>query len=180
MDSKKILDNQWLKEQIDSMGFPCIVTIFAEKNKECLLVSLAEGLDGEMQSMQIWLEPQIDDPDSEEPPSDEPLSLLHLFMPVCACEEAFMGACASVLFVANAGMDVPGFGISPVDKYVYYHSTTFLSLGRNSDILKSVMGLSMLYVDGFTDIIKNVASGKKTVEEALKELLESAKESRNG
>lgn len=168
------LDNHWLKKEIEAMGFDWSVNVFPEKNRECLVVSVGKRSDGELQSLYIWLDAQADDPYAEETNS-EPLSILNLSIAVCPVQEAFLGEVASFIFLINAGLNVPGFTISSADKYIYYRSSTFISSGRNLDILKSMMGIALFYVDGFVPALKDVASGKKKPDIAIKEILESGK-----
>lgn len=163
------LDNQWLKKEIETMGFPCAVSLFAGTEKTCIVVAMGEGPDHEMQSMQLWVEPQNLES------AKEPLALLHLFVPVCRYQQPFIGDIAGIVLNANVGLNIPGFGLSIEDKYVYYRSSTFLNEKSALDILKSMMGLAMTYVDGFSSTMKAVASGKKNGKQAVLDLLQSAK-----
>lgn len=85
-----------------------------------------------------------------------------------------MGEGASVVLLANVSLEIPCFGIKAIYNYLYYHSTTFLKLTLSLDTLKSMIGIAMLYVDGFSTLIKNVAS-VGNAESVLKKFLESEK-----
>lgn len=161
------LDNQWLKNEIEKMGFPCAVSLFAGTEKSCVLVSLGQGPDKEPQSMQLWLEPQQSELGKD-------LSLLQIFMPICKFQAAFLGDVASLVLNVNVGLDVPGFGVSAADKYVYYRTTTFMSEPTALTVLQTLMGLTMTYVDGFSAVINSIASGKKNYKQAVDDLMKAA------
>jgi hypothetical protein len=161
------LDNAWLKAEIEKMGFPCALSLFTGTQKNCVLVSLGEGSDKELQSMQLWLEPQKTEAGKE-------IALLQLFMPVCRFQAPFLGDIATLVLNANVGLDIPGFGISAQDKYVYYRSCSFLSDACALEVIESMMGLAMTYVDGFSVSMKALASGKKNYKQAVQELMQAA------
>lgn len=163
------LNNEWLKQQIESMELPCAVSVFAGSDKTCLIVAMGDGPDGEPQSAQLWLQPQ----DLEEP--GEEVSLLHVFIPICRSSPDHLPDVAGFLIGVNVGLDIPGFGISPQDQYVYYHATTFLTPGRSRSILQALLGIAFTYVDGFNDAIKDIALGRKTTQQAVQKMMETAR-----
>lgn len=82
---------------------------------------------------------------------------------------------STILFI-NRMLELPGFELGEIEERVYYHYPLFIS-GEKVDqlLLYSVIGNIMMILDLFSGVIESVASGQKSFNDLLEEMISLTK-----
>jgi len=82
------------------------------------------------------------------------------------------GDVARMILLVNKILELPGFGLSEADKACYYHYVHICPKGEiNGPLLLDLLPTFIHYVDEFGPVIEDIASGNKTHQEAIEEML---------
>lgn len=84
---------------------------------------------------------------------------------------------ASLLFFINKEIQLSGFSFDEADgKILFRHINYCPEKGIDQRLMIGLTGLILLYIDLYSQAIEEIASGKKTFNETMEELVTAAKE----
>jgi hypothetical protein len=168
---------QSIKEFLEKESITCSLEKSPEETSlDYLVLDMGEDEEGRPQLIELFaVEKEVRDfLEEKKQPSSIPSNFLHIryFFPYEFKVEA-VNDIARFLFLINKTLDFTGFGMSEVDRLIYYRHDLFCQNSKvNSQTLKGILGYLLLIVDSFGPTIEQLSSQEMTfaeiVEKALK------------
>lgn len=153
---------QALKETLQQRGYECIGT----DTLEVILKKEASG--------RVWK--ALLHPTSQKlvyGTEQENAHFLQIFLSFpYECTAEHIHSVARLLLLLNKGLPFPAFGLSEVEGTIYYRHVLYCkNKALPTTLISSLLGMLLLYIDSLSPMIEQVASGKKGLQEVLKEVL---------
>jgi len=90
---------------------------------------------------------------------------------------AFAKELGSLLHFINRQLPLPGFELDEVENLIYYRYSLFAAeSGIDARALMSILGLMLLFLDLYTHPVEQVASGAKSFNELMEEVVAISEE----
>jgi hypothetical protein len=162
----KLSSIQQLKNSLQKFGYHCVGGDEADPNLQIVL--------GKNEEEKFWnLLIQFNDMPLEPKPNGTKAHFMQFFLVFpYDYERESTAELARLLLMFNKSAPFPGFGLSEVDKKIYYKYSLNCERGAIPIALAcSIVGMITLYIDSLSPMIKSVALYKRQVHEVMEDAL---------
>lgn len=171
---------QALAKIADEETFPSkVYESTPEHPKPFLLIDLGKDTQGRQRIYKVEAKVQEFGEKLLEKSEEENLAFILEFeceLPIKLKEHALFDV-SSLLHFINRTIALPGFQFDEVEEKAYFRHVLFTTKkGMEKRIITSILGLSLLFIDLYTNPIELVGSGQKTFIDILEEMIRVGKE----